>query len=71
MTDISSTRPLPLSKIKRPEDWINLQRIITPQQAPQAGESSGTASVPPVAENEQTAVAASTNQRESLHDIVA
>lgn len=32
MTDISSNS-LPLNKIKRPEDWINLHRIIQPEKA--------------------------------------
>lgn len=33
MTDISSNSSLPLNKIKRPEDWINLHRIIQPEKA--------------------------------------
>jgi hypothetical protein len=64
MSDISPASPLPLSKIKRPEDWINLQRIITPA-AP------ASPPVTPVVDTTSGDEQSTTNQRPSLHDITA
>jgi len=64
MSDISSTSPLPLSKIKRPEDWINLQRIITPA-APQPKPAED------VQDSTRTEEQSTAHQKQSLHDIIA